>query len=233
MIPAEDKKEKSPSPAKGKAPSLPKEKTPPPTKQKAPAPSPPKSKEPSPAPAEKPSEAMAEEVLNDVIDDVIKSENSTPSIPAVVLDTFNEVIKSEPTEKETQETSMIIDDDEDSADHRASPIKRKTPEKEKEKTVVAPVKPPSPRVTPSPAPSSVPSTPTSPTSPTSPKPTTPAEANGHVQGDMLESTEVLNRVVPAPQKFEKKRQSQSIPKKPEPGVELRNKDIDPLPRSVS
>ena len=163
-------------------------------------------------------EELAEAVMNEVIDEVIKSENSTPSIPAVVLDTFDEVIKNEPSapttpaaapnEKEEQETSLIIEDDDDSGDHQ-KPDKKTEPAK---------------TVEPSNKPSS--------TAPATAK--TAGEANGHVQGDMLESTEVLNRVVPPPSKFEKKRGSTSQ-KKIDNSVEMRNKDIsiDPSPKAVS
>ena len=43
-------------------------------------------------------DASTEVVLGEIIDEVIKSETTHPSVPAIVLDAINDIIMSDPTD---------------------------------------------------------------------------------------------------------------------------------------
>ena len=86
--------------------------------------------------------AIAATLVDDIVEDVIKSDTTEPSIPAVVLDTVNEVIMNEVNEEEiveekpptpnkivdeieTQESSLDIGDEESEMDSQRNKQKRK------------------------------------------------------------------------------------------------------------
>lgn len=50
-------------------------------------------------------DSLPEEILGDVIDEVIKSNTMQPSVPAIVLDTINDIIMTDPGEEEVEDNS--------------------------------------------------------------------------------------------------------------------------------